>query len=238
MFKQATFAIAGATAIAIGSAGAAEAITLGAIQAGGGSFNANGITYSNFTCELTTSSLGSELLLPNSCDEINVLGAFSGFNLAFQGPFSATNLGSSGTAFIDALIGFDVMFDDNSMIDSLGLAFNGAIQGTAIASVTETAFDMGGNIIGQLFVTNSPLGSDLQDPALETGDFNLLNPVSQLRVEKNILLQAGPGGSAQISLIGQNYESVAVPEPISALPLVALGAVAAGRTVLKKKALV
>ncbi|MEM6599535.1 MAG: hypothetical protein AAF635_15475 [Cyanobacteria bacterium P01_C01_bin.69] len=233
MFKQANLAIAGAAAIVLSNANTTKALTLGEIQIGGGSFNTNGITYSSFSCQLTTSNLGSELLRPNSCDDIKVLNG--GFNLAFQGPFSIANLGSSDPAFTDALIGFDIMFDDNRLVESLELVFNGAIQSSAFASVTETVSDINDNVIAQLSVTNSPLATDLQDSGLEPGDFNLLDPVSQLNIKKRVLLQAESGGSARISLIGQNYEAMAVPKPISALPIVAMGAVATGNMVFRQK---
>jgi len=205
----------------------AQAITLGEIWAGDGTFMSEHFTYSNFTCSLGTSSLGTELLVPNSCDEIKINDSSTAFDLEIQGPFSATNLGNSGVAFLDALIGFDVMAKNGNPITNIELAFNGAFEGLARASVTETARDMDGNIIGQLKVTNSGAGTDLQDPVLEAGDFDLLYPVSKLNITKDILVQAGPGSSAEISLIGQNYVKD-VPEPGTMGGLLVLGSLGLG----------
>ena len=205
----------------------AQAITLGEIWAGDGTLMTEHFTYSNFTCNLGTSSLGTELLVPNSCDEIKINENSTAFDLEIQGPFSATNLGNTGVAFLDALISFDVMAKNGSDISNIELAFNGAFDDLGRASVTETARDMSGNIIGQLTVTNSGAGTDLQDPVLEAGDFDLLYPVSKLNVTKDILVQAGPGSSAEISLIGQNYTK-SVPEPGTMGGLLVLGSLGLG----------
>lgn len=228
MMNKLAIAAAATGATVVGTLAApAQAITLGDIWAGGGTFMTEHFTYSNFTCNLATSSLGTALLVPNSCDEIEINDTNPSFNLEIQGPFSATNLGGSGTAFIDALIGFDVMAKNGSDITNIELAFNGAFEGSARASVSETAFDMDGNIIGHLKVTNSAIGTDLEDPEFEAGEFDLLYPVNKLRITKDILLQAGPGSSAEISLIGQNYTK-SVPEPGTMGGLLVLGSLGLG----------
>jgi len=205
----------------------AQAITLGQIQANGGTFMTEHFTYSNFSCNLAKSNLGTELLVPNSCDDIEINDTNPAFNLEIQGPFSVTHLGDSETAFIDALISFDVMAKNGSDIENIELAFNGAFEGIARASVTETAYDMDGNTIGQLKVTNSAIGTDLEDPEFEAGDFDLLYPVNKLRITKDILVQTLPGGSAEISLIGQNYKK-SVPEPGTMGGLLVLGSLGLG----------
>ncbi|MEQ9373426.1 MAG: PEP-CTERM sorting domain-containing protein [Coleofasciculus chthonoplastes F3-SA18-01] len=228
MMNRWAIAAAATGATVVGTLAApAQAITLGEIWAGDGTFMSEHFTYSNFTCSLGTSSLDTQLLVPNSCDEIKINDNSTAFDLEIQGPFSATNLGSSGVAFLDALIGFDVMAKNGNPITNIELAFNGAFEGLARASVTETAFDMNGDIIGQLKVTNSGAGTDLEDPALEAGDFDLLYPVGKVRIVKDILLQAGPGSSAEISLIGQNYIKD-VPEPGTMGGLLVLGSLGLG----------
>ncbi|MEQ9548108.1 MAG: PEP-CTERM sorting domain-containing protein [Coleofasciculus sp. G3-WIS-01] len=228
MMNRWAIAAAATGATVVGTLAApAQAITLGEIWSGGGTFMTDHFTYSNFTCSLAKSNLANSFLVPNSCDEIKINHTNPSFNLEIQGPFSATNIGNTGVAFIDALISFDVMAKDGSDISNIELAFNGAFEGLARASVTETARDMSGNIIGQLKVTNSGAGTDLQDPAFEAGDFDLLYPVSKLNITKDILLQAGPDSSAEISLIGQNYKKQ-VPEPGTMGGLLVLGALGAG----------
>lgn len=228
MMNKWAIAAAATGATVVGTLAApAQAISLGEIWAGDGTYMSEHFTYSNFTCNLAKSSLGTELLVPNSCDDIEINDTDPAFNLEIQGPFSVTNLGDSGTAFIDALIGFDVMAKNGSPITNIELAFNGAFEGLARASVTETAYDMDGKTIGQLKVTNSGAGTDLQDPALEAGDFDLLYPVGKVRIVKDILLQAGPGSSAEISLIGQNYIKD-VPEPGTMGGLLVLGSLGLG----------
>jgi hypothetical protein len=228
MMNRWAIAAAATGATVVGTLAApAQAITLGEIWAGGGSFMTEHFTYSNFTCSLATSNLGTQLLVPNSCDEIKINDTNPSFDLEIQGPFSATNLGDTGVAFLDALISFDVESKNGSDISNIELAFNGAFDDLGRASVTETARDMDGNIIGQLNVTNSGAGTDLQDPVFEAGDFDLLYPVSKLNVTKDILVQAGPGSSAEISLIGQNYTK-SVPEPGTMGGLLVLGALGVG----------
>jgi hypothetical protein len=239
MFKQIMIALTGAATIGVGFAGSAEAasVTLGEIWAGDGTLSANGIIYSNFLCNLSNS--GTQSLSPTSCNDIEfVVG--NGFDLEIVSLFEAANTGNSAVAFLDALISFDAMFDDSREIEEIGLSFDSTFEGLASASVTETARDPDGNIIGQLKVTNSGAGSDFEDPDFEAGDFGLLYSVSKISITKDIFIQAGPGSSAAITSVGQTYSKddvESVPEPASLLGLAAIAGIGfASRRKLAEKA--
>jgi len=223
-------AVTGATVVGT-LAAPAQAITLGEI--GSGFFDVGDKRFSNFQCELSSSS--SALLVPNSCDEIKINTIEnSPFGIDIQGPFSVTNFASPETEFLEALISFDVeVLDPNKAIESINLAFNGAFAGNGKASVKETA-KVGDTIVAELMVSNPyEGGSDLQDPALEPEDFNLATPAKKLNITKEIRVEAEAGGSAEISSIVQTYEQTEVPEPGTIGGLLAVGSLGIG-SILKQ----
>jgi hypothetical protein len=120
--------------------------------------------------------------------------------------------------FDDVIIKYEVQASNGTGIKQIGLDFNGSIFGFAIAQVVETVKDEFGKIVGQLTVSCSAGGCDLQDPSLERGDIPLSGVYTHLFVTKDIYVGAALG-SASISYVDQTFQTV--PEPAS---LAVLGA--------------
>ena len=175
--------------------------------------------FDNFFC--TTTSVGTT---GGGCTSLSVFALVpSGTQdpgLQFIGGLSATG----ATSVLDVFIEYDVT-DLGGAILQLSLLFNGTLTNlTALASITETAENAGGDILASIAVS-AP--SDLQDPAFEVGlDMPLPAPETFLHIGKDILLvgSAGPG-SATISLIEQNFKQISEP---ASLGLFGFGLIALG----------
>ena len=83
--------------------------------------------------------------------------------------------------FDDVIIQYEVQANNGTNISQIGLDFNGSIFGFAIAQVVETVKDEFGKIVGQLTVSCSNFGCDLQDPRVRARRYSperrLFSPV-------------------------------------------------------------
>jgi hypothetical protein len=115
-------------------------------------------------------------------------------------------------SFDDTLLSFHVHANQGP-ITAIELDFDGFFMGLAIASVTETAKDVHGNVVGFLNVSCSNLGCDRQDPAYERFDIPLNGAYTDLYITKDINVTAA-GGFAGASYVHQGYVTATqVPEP-------------------------
>lgn len=231
MLRQFTLALACTATTVLGLASApaqAASFNLGQLITSNGSFTVGDKQFSNFACTIVDNGFS----LPDSCGDILVNTLDNGpFGITFQSFFFA-----GPNSAIDTLLDFTVTaLDPAKLIESVQLAFNGAFTGPlGFTNVTETVRDAANNeIIGQLFVSNPP--TDLQDPGLEAGDFNLTRAVRQINVRKDIMLVAGNNSTASISFIDQRFEQTEVPEPGTVSGLLAVGAFGVGMMLKKRR---
>ena len=185
------------------------------IDADGGSLTVGDKTFTNFSLTSSCSNC-----TPDSANFINISTLNDGglLGLRISGPFAAMGPG----AFGDWVISFDIQVNPAAGmgITNVGLLFNGAVVAPApgsFADVVETVRDSGGNVLGQIAVTNPPA-------VLQTS-LDLSQPFTTLHITKDI--QLGVGGKASsdarstISVIDQFYtqnplqSDEPVPEPIS-----------------------
>jgi hypothetical protein len=184
--------------------GSSQAMTLADIDA----FPSldNTLFFSNWEV-VPTGSLGNLDL-----SSILVVPTVNGFGFDLVGPLSA-NGGEIG----DLVVRFDV--DAVDVLDWARLSMTGAATGLgAGASVTETFQGVGDR---QLFIYAIGEGPS----SLDTGQVSLLDlQLLHLRVTKDIILDStvlsGPPGSAQISVVTQEFKII--PEPTTGM-LVLLG---------------
>lgn len=121
----------------------------------------------------------------------------------------------------DALITFRVrVTDPRYLINDVHLAFNGDILGPpgtpGLVGITETFLPTDPNTQLSVFQLQPSGATQLTDWA------DLSQPVSELWVQKDIILFAGAGAAATISFIDQTFSQIQVPEPTS-LALMGLG---------------
>lgn len=193
--------VAGALVL-FGLSGAAQALTLADLQAGGTVTSGNGITFSNF--DITVSgSLNPDL------SSYNVIALDDGFRIA--GPMGVAD-GNSG----DLLLFFDAEVDAGFLITGSTLAFNGAFDGDAppgfLAGVVEQVYgpDSFGpeDLLAQLSVAATSGG------LLKVFDSATYEGQEKISLSKDILVQTyggEQGSAAQISFVDQRF--TVVPEP-------------------------
>jgi hypothetical protein len=168
------------------------------------------MTFSGFTCVITASGPG--IGGPAACTGIEVSTTADGirFNSGFAADFGYVS---------DVAITY--MVTSTIPITAIDLNFDGTslFGNNSVENVVESVYaGVGGPLIGKLTVSCSNLGScDQQDPPLEGGDIQLLYPVYEALVTKDVQVVAGVTSGAAISFIDQ---SIHIPEPA---PLLVLG---------------
>lgn len=195
----------------------AQAVSLGELIESNGTFTDEHLTFSNFTFQYACLDFNN---LNATCDEL-----FTAGHIRPISPFqievgSATTPHGPGLQFndffrandgygIDLAISYDVT--STKPIYSFHLSFD-AVEDSGRVEIIETASDMDGNSIGQLFADNIT-GNDV--PNLADSAFFDEPPVYQFHILKDINLTSVPGsGSSIMTTIDQEY---AVPEPLTIL---------------------
>ncbi len=188
----------------------AQAALLSDLISGNGSITNGDKVFSNFGYIATGEN--------PTADRVNVNPTTDGsgnLGIRFSGGF--VDLDNNGAS--DALISFKVTVTDPSRkINDVHLAFNGDVVGapgtTGFVGITETFLPTDPNVQLSVFEIQPAGTTKLTDWA------NLTTPVSELFVQKNIILLSGPGAVATISFIDQTFSQV--PEP-TALGLIVSG---------------
>lgn len=128
--------------------------------------------------------------------------------------------------FLDVLFGFSVQvldpeqrIKDNSL-EITGFSFEG--EG-GVVTIIEEVFDATGVLIGEKFVEADILDDPDYDNLFDSAEFERQR---SLRVEKNILVFADPGGFASLDSFEQRFSQV--PEPSALLLIGGLLPLAAG----------
>lgn len=144
-----------------------------------------------------------------AADAINVIAIQSdgNYGVRFQGGF----LDLPGGSTSDALITFTVtVTDSNRLISDAHLAGNtDLLGGSGLGSVTETFLPDFPNDMLTIY-------DDGQSTKL-TDWIDFAQPVRSLKVQKNIILYAGPNSvGATMSFVDQTFSQVQIPEPSTA----------------------
>ena len=162
------------------------------------SLSIDGLNFSNFTCSVTKQGVS---VTPSGCGEIKV-GTITqpGVGISFTSGFTALSGGS--TVFDDAVLGYNV--SSGMGISSVGLDFNGSIDGLAISSVTESVYN-GSQLVGFAKVSCDTAGCTQTDNITLNGTYN------NLFIKKDINVTAAMSGTAQASYVDQTF--TATPEP-------------------------
>jgi hypothetical protein len=194
----------------------AQAASLGELIRDNGTITDEHLTFSNFNIQYACLDFNN----PNAtCDELFAAGhvrPISGFQI---GVGQATTPHGPGIRFndffkaedgygIDIALSYDVT--STKPIDKFHLSFDSVLDSGQV-EIIETASDMDGNPIGQLFADNIT-GNNVPDLA-DSGSFS--KPVTQFQILKDINLTSVSGtGDSTMSTIDQEY---AVPEPLTIL---------------------
>ncbi len=189
------------------------------VNAAGGCFQ-DGLLFNQF--QYLSSSAGTGVALPASSIAVAPLvnAAGTGFGFQISGGFAA---GPGSVS--DGILQYQVSTINNQpLISSLNLSFNGTFTGSGIAAVSEN-YCPGGTVVppgagcptglSNIFVQNSNGVTILQRGAGFPG-------VSSLTVSKDIQVNGGTSGTATISSVTNQFQ--AIPEP-SAFLLLASGLV-------------
>lgn len=192
---------------------------LASLISNGDSLLAGGKTFSNFSATF----IGDGNISPTQTSTISIIGGSGGnFDLRIQSLFAAFS-----NSVNDVLLGFDVESAAGTKINSVGLAFNGAVRGTALAEVVETIDDVAGNRLGQTDV--SAVTANGVQSNVPTSSVILSQAARKISVTKDIgLLALTNKSSATISVIDQKFGTVpdAVPSPALLPGLVGMGVAA------------
>ena len=165
------------------------------------SLSVGGLNFSGFTCAVTKQGVA---VTPSSCGDIKV-GTITdpGVGISFMSGFTALSGGS--TVFDDAVLSYKV--SSAAGISSVGLDFNGYVDGLAITSVTESIYDHSNNDkqVGFVKVSCDTAGCTQSDNITLDGTYN------NLFIKKDINVTAALSGAAQASYVDQTF--TATPEP-------------------------
>lgn len=200
----------------------AQAVSLGELIRDKGTFTDEHLTFSNFSFTVACLDFNN----PNAtCDELFAAGHVRPTSPFQIGVGLATTPHGPGIEFndffraedgygIDLAISYDVT--STKPIDKFHLSFD-AILDSGQVEIIETASDMGGNFLGQLFADN--ITKD-QDPENEIPDLaasgSFSKSVYEFHILKDINLTSEIGtGLSNMTTIDQEYSSV--PEPLTIL---------------------
>ncbi|MEQ9483779.1 PEP-CTERM sorting domain-containing protein [Coleofasciculus sp. F4-SAH-05] len=195
----------------------AQAASLGELIRDNGTLQDEHLTFSNFSFNVACLDFSN----PNAtCDELFAAGHVRPTS-AFQiGVSPATTPHGPGIQFndffraedgygIDIALSYDVT--STKPIDKFHLSFD-AVLDSGQVEIIETASDMDGNQLGQLFADNIT-GNNVPDLAA-SGSFS--KSVTQFHILKDINLTSEIGtGLSNMTTIDQEYSSV--PEPLTIL---------------------
>lgn len=195
----------------------AQAASLGELIESNGTFTDEHLTFSNFNMQVACLDFSD----PNAtCDELFSAGHIRPTS-AFQiGVGPATTPHGPGIKFndffraedgygIDIALSYDVT--STKPIDKFHLSFDSVLDSGQV-EIIETASDMDGNPIGQLFADNIT-GNDVPDLAA-SGSFS--KSVYEFQIVKDINLTSEIGtGLSNMTTVDQEYSSV--PEPLTIL---------------------
>ncbi|MFP4104087.1 PEP-CTERM sorting domain-containing protein [Coleofasciculus sp.] len=194
----------------------AQAASLGDLIQNNDTFTDEHLTFSNFTFQYACLDFNNSNA---TCDELFAAGHVRPISPFQIGVGPATTPHGPGIRFndffkaeegygIDLAISYDVT--STKPIYSFHLGFDSVLDSGRV-EIIETASDMDGNFIGQLFADNIT-GNNVPDLA-DSGSFS--KPVTQFQILKDINLTSVPGtGDSTMSTIDQEY---AVPEPLTIL---------------------
>jgi len=134
----------------------------------------------------------------------------------------ADHLFAQESAGIDLLLGYTVTSQGGPIIGAK-LGYNGTYTGTGSTDIGEQVFDTSNNLLGgrPLHVYNSSVGSQFTD-SISFAD------QQQISIQKDISLNSGSKGTANISVITQTYPQDPIPEPSAVGGLLAFGSVGVG----------
>jgi hypothetical protein len=143
-----------------------------------------------------------------------------GFGLQFQQPLLAI-----GPVIKDIVFQYTAtVTDPNNLISDIHLSITGSAGNGGLGTVGEQAFvgGFGATSVGQI---------QASIPGLSTGSTNIVPPVTELWVQKDVIVTGGSAanGFASISVIDQTYSQVPEPTTVLLVGLGLLGLVAVNR---------
>ena len=143
-----------------------------------------------------------------------------GFGVSFQQPLLALGTATNNIVFKYAV----AVTDPNFKISDIHLSITGSAGNGGLGTVGEDAFvgGFGGTNVGHL---------DASIPGLSTDADNIVPTVTQLWVQKNVMVTGGgaANGFASITIIDQTFSQVPEPSTMMLVGLGLLGVVAVRR---------